>query len=324
MRARRGLSRHSGVTFDVRIATRKSPLALWQAEHVAEELKKREPDLSVDLVRLTTKGDKILDQALSKVGGKDLFVKEIEHALFDGRANVAVHSLKDVPTELPEGLVITAFPPREDPRDALVSSKGYTMQTLPKNAVVGTCSLRRASQLLRRRPDVQIVPIRGNVQTRLKRLDEQNMDATLLAYAGLLRMDMQSVATEVLDPSVSLPAIGQGILAVETRLDDAATNERVGALDDPSARAAALMERAFLRTLQGGCQVPIAGYATIDGDKISMRGLVASLDGSLIFEDDAEGPVGDAVELGTELAERLLAAGADRVLASLTHPEALS
>ncbi len=176
------------MTFDVRIATRKSPLAVWQAEHISAELKKREPGLTVDLVKLSTKGDKILDQALSKVGGKDLFVKEIEHALFDGRANVAVHSLKDVPTDVPEGLTITAFPPREDPRDALVSTKGYTMATLPKGAVVGTCSLRRASQLLRRRPDIQIVPIRGNVQTRLRKLDEENMDATLLAYAGLLRM----------------------------------------------------------------------------------------------------------------------------------------
>lgn len=312
------------MTFDVRIATRKSPLALWQAEHVAAELIKREPGLQVDLVRLTTQGDKILDQALSKVGGKDLFVKEIEHALFDGRANVAVHSLKDVPTELPEGLVITAFPPREDPRDALVSKKGYTMKTLPKGAIVGTCSLRRASQLLRRRPDIQIVPIRGNVQTRLRRMEEQNMDATLLAYAGLLRMQMQEVATEVLDPGVSLPAIGQGILAVETRADDGTTNARVAALDDAKARAAATIERAFLRRLQGGCQVPIAGHATISGEQISMRGLVASLDGSVVFEDDAEGPIGDAEALGIELAERLLDAGADRVLQSLSNPAVVS
>jgi hydroxymethylbilane synthase len=312
------------VTFDVRIATRKSPLAVWQAEHISAELTKREPGLTVDLVKLSTKGDKILDQALSKVGGKDLFVKEIEHALFDGRANVAVHSLKDVPTDVPEGLAITAFPPREDPRDALVSTKGYTMATLPKGAIVGTCSLRRASQVLRLRPDIQIVPIRGNVQTRLRKLDEENMDATLLAYAGLIRMEMQSVATEVLDPSVSLPAIGQGILAVETLAADAVTSKRVRALDDAHARAAATMERAFLAKLQGGCQVPIAGYATIEGDIISMRGLVAALDGSLVFEDEAQGPISDAADLGTELAERLLAAGAGKVLEALAHSETQS
>jgi len=182
---------------------------------------------------------------------------------------------------------------------------------------VGTCSLRRAAQLLRRRPDVQIVPIRGNVQTRLRKLEEEDMDATLLAYAGLLRLEMADVATEVLDPSVSLPAIGQGILAVETKDDDEVTNRRVSALDDRAARAAALMERAFLRKLQGGCQVPIAGHATVEGDKIQMRGLVAALDGSIVYEDEAAGPVGDAVDLGTALAERLLAAGAKRILDAL-------
>ncbi|MCB9645854.1 MAG: hydroxymethylbilane synthase [Deltaproteobacteria bacterium] len=301
----------------VRIATRKSPLALWQAEHVAERLQALEPGLQAELVKLTTQGDKILDQALSKVGGKDLFVKEIEMALLDGRAEVAVHSLKDVPTDLPAGLSIRAFPPREDPRDALVSLKGYTMADLPKGAKVGTSSLRRAAQLLRRRPDVQIVPIRGNVQTRLRKLEEEGMDATLLAYAGLLRLEMADVATEVLDPSVSLPAIGQGILAVETKDEDEATNRRVSALDDAGARAAALMERAFLRKLQGGCQVPIAGHATVDGDRIQMRGLVAALDGSLVYEDEAAGPVGDAVALGTALADRLLAAGANRILDAL-------
>lgn len=297
---------------------------MWQAEHVAGELTAREPGLSVELVRLTTKGDKILDQALSKVGGKDLFVKEIEHALLDGRANVAVHSLKDVPTDLPDGLSIVAYPPREDPRDALVSTKGYTLESLPDGAVVGTCSLRRAAQVLRRRPDVRIVPIRGNVQTRLRKLDEENMDATLLAYAGLVRMKMEDVATEVLDPADCLPAIGQGILAVETKDDDGATNRRITALDDRAARAAALTERAFLRKLQGGCQVPIAGHAVIDGDRLSMKGLVASLDGTLVFEDTTEGSVDDGEALGTELAERLLGRGADKVLAALKAAESAS
>ena len=301
----------------VRIATRKSPLALWQAEHVAERLMAGEPGLEVALVKLTTQGDKILDQALSKVGGKDLFVKEIELALIDGRAEVAVHSLKDVPTDLPQGLSICAFPPREDPRDALVSLKGYRLADLPRGAKVGTCSLRRAAQLLRRRPDVQIVPIRGNVQTRLRKLEEEGMDATLLAYAGLLRLEMAHVATEVLDVSVSLPAIGQGILAVETKDLDDVTNRRVARLDDAAARAAALMERAFLRRLQGGCQVPIAGHATVDGGTIEMRGLVSALDGSVVYEDEASGPGGDAEALGVELADRLLAAGARRVLDAL-------
>lgn len=301
----------------VRIATRKSPLAIWQAEHISAELVAKEPGLQVELVRLTTQGDKILDQALSKVGGKDLFVKEIEAALFDGRAEVAVHSLKDVPTELPAGLEVTAFPPREDPRDALVSTKGYTLDTLPKGASVGTCSLRRAAQLLRLRPDLVIKPIRGNVQTRLKKLDEDNLDATILAYAGLLRLGMTQVATEVLSPERSLPAIGQGILAVECRSADHPTTARVQKLDDVAARAAALTERAFLRRLQGGCQVPIAGHATLSGDRITLRGLVASLDGQQSVEDQIAGPVGDAEALGTELADRLLGRGAKRILDAL-------
>lgn len=301
----------------VRIATRKSPLAIWQAEHISAELVAKEPGLQVELVRLTTQGDKILDQALSKVGGKDLFVKEIEAALFDGRAEVAVHSLKDVPTELPAGLEVTAFPPREDPRDALVSTKGYTLDTLPKGASVGTCSLRRAAQLLRLRPDLVIKPIRGNVQTRLKKLDEDNLDATILAYAGLLRLGMTQVATEVLSPERSLPAIGQGILAVECRSADRPTTQRVQKLDDPAARAAALTERAFLRRLQGGCQVPIAGHATLSGDRITLLGLVASLDGQQSVEDQISGPVGDAEALGTELADRLLGRGAKRILDAL-------
>lgn len=301
----------------VRIATRKSPLALWQAEHVASELRRHEPALTVELVRLTTQGDKILDQALSKVGGKDLFVKEIEAALLDGRAQVAVHSLKDVPTELPAGLEVTAFPPREDPRDALVSLKGYTLTTLPQGASVGTCSLRRAAQLLRHRPDLVIKPIRGNVQTRLKKLEEENLDATILAYAGLLRLGMTQVATEVLSPERSLPAIGQGILAVECQREDHGTTQRVRRLDDVAARAAALTERAFLRRLQGGCQVPIAGHATLSGDQITLRGLVASLDGRESFEDQITGPRGDAEALGTELADRLLSRGAKRILDAL-------
>ena len=298
------------------IATRKSPLALWQAEHVAGLLSELGA-YDVALMELTTRGDKILDQALSKVGGKDLFVKEIEHALIERTAQVAVHSLKDMPTVLPEGLAITAFPTREDPRDALVSAKGYTLATLPWNAKVGTCSLRRAAQLLRRRPDLNIVPIRGNVQTRLRRMEAEGMDATILAYAGLLRLEMSELATEVLDPSVSLPAIGQGILAVETRTDDEATNALVRQLDDPASRSAALAERAFLHRLEGGCQVPIAGHAKIAGDRLALEGLVSSLDGRRVVQDVHDGPVKDAAKIGLALAEKLLAAGAKKILDEL-------
>lgn len=299
------------------IATRRSPLALWQAEHVKAELKARDPELEVELLEIVTKGDKILDQALSKVGGKDLFVKEIEHALLDGRAQAAVHSLKDVPTVLPDGLAIAAYPPRADPRDALVSPAGHTVDSLPEGARVGTCSLRRAAQLLRRRPDLRIEEIRGNVQTRLARMKEQGMDATMLAYAGLSRLGMADLASEVLSPDVCLPAIGQGILAVEGRVDDAESFARLHALDDPGSRAAALAERAFLHRLEGGCQVPIAGHATLEGDHLTLRGLVAALDGSRVVEDKVEGNVETAAELGVRLAETLLERGADQLLAAL-------
>src|SRR5688572_28447834 len=297
------------------IATRKSPLALWQAEHVKSLL--ASDAIQVSLLKMTTRGDKILDQALSKINGKDLFVKEIEHALISGQAQIAVHPLKDMPTLLTEGLAITLYPKREDPRDALVSSKGYRLNDLPQRAKVGTCSLRRAAQLLRLRPDLQIDPIRGNVQTRLRKMEEEGMDATILAYAGLLRLEMAHLATEVIDPSVSQPAIGQGILAVETRTDDAAVNALVKQLDDPPLRAAAISERSFLHRLEGGCQVPIAGHAKVSGDRMTLEGLVASLDGREVVQDVHTGPVNAAAELGVELANRLLAAGAKKILDGL-------
>lgn len=303
----------------VRIATRKSPLALWQAEYVAQRLKDESSSLDVSLLEMTTRGDKILDQALSKVGGKDLFVKEIEHALLDGRAEVAVHSLKDVPTELPEGLDITAYPPREDPSDALISPKGYTLDTLPEGARVGTCSLRRAAQVLRRRPDIRIEEIRGNVQTRLKRMDEQGMDATLLASAGLTRLGLSHLASQVFTPDICLPAIGQGILAVETRIDNPQVNSLVEALNDPHAKAAALAERAFLHRLEGGCQVPIAGHAQIKDGQIQLQGLVLSLDGQTVVEGERSGSMDEAVSVGTELADILLGQGAREILAALKN-----
>jgi hydroxymethylbilane synthase len=297
------------------IATRKSPLALWQANHVARAL--AEQGAVVELLELTTRGDKILDQALSKVGGKDLFVKEIEQALLSGEAQVAVHSLKDMPTVLPEGLSIAAYPKREDPRDAMVSNKGYTLSTLPDGAKVGTSSLRRAAQLLRRRPDLRIVPIRGNVQTRLRKMEEEGMDGTVLAYAGLLRLEMAHLATEVLELGVSLPAIGQGILAVETRDGDEQVNALVVRLDDPASRAAAIAERSFLHRLEGGCQVPIAGHARLSEDRITLEGLVASLDGKEIVQDVHSGSAREPAKVGVELAERLLSQGAKKILDAL-------
>lgn len=299
----------------VRIATRKSPLALWQARHVGAAL--REAGCAVELVELSTRGDKILDQALSKVGGKDLFVKEVEQALLDGRAEVAVHSLKDMPTESPEGLCLAVYPLRADPRDAIVSNKGYTLDTLPFAARVGTCSLRRAAQLCRLRPDLQICEIRGNVQTRLKRMEAENMDATVLAYAGLSRLGLTALATDVLGPDRCLPAIGQGILGVQARTEDAPTRQRLAALEHAPTRVAAEAERAFLHRLEGGCQVPIAGHATVRGDRVSLKGLVASLDGREVFEGEEEAPTAEAAALGVRLAERLLSQGADRVLAAL-------
>lgn len=302
---------------ELRIATRKSPLALWQAEHVSATLRALDPGVSVTLVERVTKGDKILDQALSKVGGKDLFVKEIEEALFSREAEIAVHSLKDVPTVLPEGLHIAAYPRREDPRDALHSPQGYTLATLPRGARVATSSLRRAAQLLAHRPDLQIVGIRGNVQTRLERVKKEGHAATVLAYAGLLRLGLDHVATDVLPPEISLPAIGQGILAIEVRTDDPGTNALVARLDDPASRAAAIAERAFLRRLEGGCQVPIAGHARLDGDEIHLIGLVAELDGSQVIRGERRGPAKDAAQLGTALGDELIGRGAGEILARL-------
>ncbi len=301
----------------LKIATRQSPLALWQAEHVRSELLVLEPSLTIELEKRLTKGDKILDQALSKVGGKDLFVKEIEEALLEGSAQIAVHSLKDMPTKLPAELAICAYPKREDPRDALVSERGFQFETLPKSAKVGTSSLRRAAQMLAHRPDLQIVPIRGNVQTRLRRMKDEGMDATVLAYAGLLRLELAHLASQVLPVELSLPAIGQGILGVETRIDDEDTNKLVRRLDDPDARVSALAERAFLHRLEGGCQVPIAAHTFLEDGQVRLSGLVASLDGREVIRGERRGPREKAAEIGVGLAEDLLSRGADAIMESL-------
>jgi hydroxymethylbilane synthase len=297
----------------VRIATRRSPLAKWQANHVADLLRKNEPGLEVRLHELVTRGDKILEVPLAQVGGKGLFVKEIEDALLAGDAEVAVHSMKDLPAMLADGLVIGAVPEREDPRDALCSPRWKTLSALPQGAKVGTSSLRRSAQLMALRPDLQIEVIRGNVETRLRKASE-GLDAVVLAYAGLRRLGLGAHATYVFPPEEMLPAVAQGALALEARGSDAATLERLAALNDPDTRVRVEAERGFLARIEGGCQVPIAGHATLAGGKVTIRALVASLDGKRVIRGERTGAPADARALGVSLAEELLAKGADRIL----------
>ncbi|MFN3587051.1 MAG: hydroxymethylbilane synthase [Moraxellaceae bacterium] len=301
----------------LRIATRKSPLALWQAEHVRARLEALHPGLAVELVTFTTQGDKILDTPLAKIGGKGLFVKELEVALLEGRADIAVHSMKDVPMAFPEGLGLVAIGAREDPTDAFVSNHHASVEALPAGAVVGTSSLRRQCQLRHRRPDLVIRDLRGNVNTRLAKLDAGDYDALILASAGLKRLGFHARIRATLPPEFSLPAVGQGALGIEARLSDARVAALVAPLDDADTHACVRAERAMNTRLQGGCQVPIAGYATLDGGTLTLRGLVGSLDGRELLQDVVTGPVAEAEALGQALAERLLAAGAGRLLAAV-------
>ncbi|MES2917452.1 MAG: hydroxymethylbilane synthase [Pseudomonadota bacterium] len=301
----------------LRIATRKSPLALWQAEHVRAELQRLHPGLVVELVTFTTQGDKILDTPLAKIGGKGLFVKELEVALLDGRADLAVHSMKDVPMEFPEGLGLVAIGEREDPRDAFVSNRFATLEALPQGAVVGTSSLRRQCQLRAARPDLVIRDLRGNVNTRLAKLDAGEYDALILASAGLKRLGFHDRLTSEIAPEQSLPAVGQGALGIEARLGDARVAALVAPLNHEPTAQRVRAERAMNRRLQGGCQVPIAGYAELAGDTLSLRALVGSVDGREIIRDALQGPATEAEALGEALAERLLAAGAGRILAEV-------
>ncbi len=296
------------------IATRGSALALWQAEHVRARLIAREPDLTVELLTLVTQGDRILDVPLSAVGGKALFVKEIEHALLDGRAQIAVHSMKDVPAELEPGLVLAAVSTREDPRDALVSRAG-TLDELPIGAVVGTSSLRRQCQLLARRPDLAIRMLRGNVPTRVKKLDDGLYDAIVLAAAGLARLGLGDRITERLAIEISLPAVAQGVLGIETRAGDAATIARVrAAMHDGDEERRVVAERAFLARMGGSCQTPLAAHATLDGDTLAIDALCGKIDGTLVLRARASGPRADAERLGIAVADALLAQGADALL----------
>ncbi len=301
----------------LRIATRKSPLALWQANHVRDALLARNPGLEVELVTMTTQGDKILDTPLAKVGGKGLFVKELEAGMLEGRADLAVHSMKDVPVEFPEGLGLAAVLPREDPRDVLISNEYSGIDALPQGARVGTSSLRRQCQLRRIRPDLRVLDLRGNVNTRLGKLDNGDYDAILLAAAGVRRMGWEARITELLAPERFLPAIGQGAIGIEIREDDDRVRELVGALNDARTATRVRAERALNEALQGGCQVPIAGYSEISHGVIVLRALVGRPDGSDMVQGVISGRPEDAAELGRVLAEDLLSRGAREILDEL-------
>ena len=301
----------------LRIATRKSALALWQAEFVKAELERFHSDLTVELVPMSTQGDIILDTPLAKIGGKGLFVKELEQAMLDGRADIAVHSMKDVPVEFPEGLELNTICEREDPRDAFVSNKYKSLDELPQGAVVGTSSLRRQCQARALRPDLDIRDLRGNVNTRLAKLDNGDYDAIILAAAGLLRLEMPERIADFIEPETSLPANGQGAVGIECRSDDERVKELLAPLEHTETRIRVLAERAMNRRLEGGCQVPIGAYALVNGEQVHIRGLVGAVDGSEILRDEVSGFVENAEQLGVQLAEQLLAQGADKILAEV-------
>jgi hydroxymethylbilane synthase len=298
----------------IRIATRKSALALWQAEYVKSELLRHHPQLTVELVPMSTQGDKILDTPLAKIGGKGLFVKELEQAMLEGRADIAVHSMKDVPVEFPPGLMLHTICPRENPQDAFVSNQFHSLADLPLGAVVGTSSLRRQCQLKALRPDLTVRDLRGNVNTRLAKLDSGEYAAIILAAAGLIRLGFSQRIASLLPVETSLPANGQGAVGIECRIDDKAVQQLLMPLEHSATRSCVLAERAMNRKLQGGCQVPIGAYAEISGDTLWLRGLVGAVDGSEIIRHELSGPVAQAESLGTALAEHLLQQGAGRIL----------
>ncbi|PKG40127.1 hydroxymethylbilane synthase [Psychromonas sp. Urea-02u-13] len=301
-------------TKTIRIATRHSPLAMWQANFVKAELLKFHPDLIVELLPMKTKGDIILDTPLAKVGGKGLFVKELEVAMLEGRADIAVHSMKDVPVDFPEGLGLTVICEREDPRDAFVSNNFTSIDELPQGAIVGTCSLRRQCQLLERRPDLIVNDLRGNVNTRLRKLDEGQYDAIILAAAGLMRLDMHERIASFIEPEVSLPAVGQGAVGIECRLDDEQTITLLKSLEHIPTRQRVTAERAMNLALQGGCQVPIGSYSIFTDEGLFLRGLVGSVDGKTIIRKEITGKPEDAEQMGLYLAQQLLDCGAKEIL----------
>lgn len=300
------------------VGTRDSELALVQTYYVIDELKKRHPGHRFEVRKIKTEGDKILDVTLAKIGDKGLFVKEIEHALLAGEIDFAVHSMKDVPTDVPPGLVIAAVTRREDPRDCYIAKDGVTpLKAAPRGAVIGTSSLRRRAQLLHFRPDLRIVPLRGNLNTRFHKLREQDMDGIVLARAGVLRLGWEGRITEVLDFSICLPAVGQGALGVEARQDDAEILGILACLNDPPTAAAVAAERAFLSRLEGGCQVPVGAYGRLESGVLVLSGVVAGTDGSVLLKGELSGAPSQAEKLGLELAEKLLAKGADHILSTV-------
>lgn len=298
----------------IRIATRHSPLAMWQANFVKSELERFHPDLQVELLPMKTKGDIILDTPLAKVGGKGLFVKELEVAMLEGRADIAVHSMKDVPVDFPEGLGLTVICEREDPRDAFVSNRFNNLDEVPEGAVIGTSSLRRQCQIKAQRPDLIIKDLRGNVNTRLRKLDDGEYDAIILAAAGLVRLEMPQRIASYIEPEQSLPAVGQGAVGIECRLDDEQTIALLKPLEHSETRYRVTAERAMNLALQGGCQVPIGSFALLREEQLYLRGLVGSLDGSTIIRKEITGPKDQAQELGENLAKMLLDAGAESIL----------
>ncbi|ENU43928.1 porphobilinogen deaminase [Acinetobacter seifertii] len=301
----------------LKIATRQSPLALWQAEHIRARLQELHPDLTVELVKFVTQGDKILDTPLAKIGGKGLFVKELEAALLDGRADLAVHSMKDVPMALPEGLTLAVICEREDPLDAFVSNNFEKFADLPQGAKVGTSSLRRKSQILKQRPDLQIIDLRGNVGTRLSKLDDDQYDAIILASAGLKRLGLENRIRHTIEPNVSLPAVGQGALGLECRADDQEVLALIQPLLHIETDVCVRAERAFNAYLEGGCQVPIAGYATLQDGKIHIEGRVGSVDGQTLLRAELNDEIHNAQQLGENLARNLLEQGAGDLLKAL-------
>lgn len=298
----------------IRIGTRGSALALWQSDYVRRKILENFPDLQIEIVKIKTTGDKILDAPLAKIGGKGLFVKEIEEALLKGNIDIAVHSMKDIPTQIPDGLEICAMTERDDPRDVFISKRGIPFSELFNGAIIGTSSLRRQAQLLHRRPDLRFIPLRGNVDTRLRKLKEGEMDGIILAMAGLERMGFGNIKKEILPLDICLPAVGQGSIGIEIRESDDRIREIVTRLNHEETSIAIRSERAFLKRLEGGCQVPIAAYAKVTSDTIELHGMVATLAGDVLIRDRITGRVDDPEGVGYALAERILSTGGRKIL----------
>jgi len=301
----------------IKIGTRGSKLAFWQANWVKSALETVHAATRIELVSIKTKGDKILDVPLAKVGGKGLFVKEIEEALMDGRIDMAVHSMKDMPSEIPPELCIGAIPERETPKDVLISKNGLSLFELPSGALIGTASLRRAAQIRHLRPDIIVLPLRGNLDTRLKKLESENLDAIVLAAAGVRRLHFEDRITQYLDEHQMIPAVGQGALCIEIRASDEKVHGLIATLEHPPTRTVVSGERAFLTRLGGGCQVPVAAYGRLDQSGFVLTGLVSNIEGTQILQETLTGPKSSPESIGIKLAERLLSMGADKILADI-------